>query len=74
VKLKDGSTVVADEGYLRESIVQPQARIVAGFQPIMPSFAVNFEQDEEGLLDLIAYIKAMDESGGFTKGEPEVKR
>jgi cytochrome c oxidase subunit 2 len=70
VKLKDGSTTVADEGYLRESIVQPQARIVAGFQPIMPSFAVNFEKDEEGLLDLIAYIKAMDETGGITPAAP----
>jgi cytochrome c oxidase subunit 2 len=73
VKLKDGSTVVADDGYLRESIVQPQARIVAGFQPIMPSFAVNFENDEEGLLDLIAYIKAMDETGGIAT-EQQVKQ
>jgi cytochrome c oxidase subunit 2 len=73
VKLKDGSTVVADEGYLRESIVRPQARIVAGFQPIMPSFAVNFEKDEEGLLDLIAYIKAMDETGGIAT-EQQVKQ
>jgi cytochrome c oxidase subunit 2 len=71
VKLKDGSTVVADDGYLRESIVQPQARIVAGFQPIMPSFAVNFENDEEGLLDLIAYIKAMDEKGEVATEEQQ---
>jgi cytochrome c oxidase subunit 2 len=69
VKLKDGSTVVANDGYLRESIVQPQARIVGGFQPIMPSFAVNFENDEEGLLDLIAYIKAMDENGAIGAGQ-----
>jgi cytochrome c oxidase subunit 2 len=68
VKLKDGSTAVADEGYLRESIVRPQARTVAGYQPIMPSFAVNFEKDEEGLLDLIAYIKAMDEKGSISTG------
>jgi cytochrome c oxidase subunit 2 len=63
VKLADGSTVVADENYLRESIVRPQARIVAGYQPIMPSYAVNFETNEEGLLDLIAYLKAMNEDG-----------
>jgi cytochrome c oxidase subunit 2 len=76
VKLKDGSTVVADDSYLRESIVQPQSRIVAGFQPIMPSFAVNFENDEEGLLDLIAYIKAMDEKGeiGTLQQQPDTKK
>jgi cytochrome c oxidase subunit 2 len=63
VKLADGSNVVADENYLRESIVRPQARVVAGYQPIMPSYAVNFETNEEGLLDLIAYLKAMNEDG-----------
>jgi cytochrome c oxidase subunit 2 len=63
IKLNDGSTVVADENYLRESIVRPQARIVAGYQPIMPSYAVNFETNEEGLLDLIAYLKSMNEDG-----------
>jgi hypothetical protein len=36
----------------------------------MPSFAVNFENDEEGLLDLIAYIKAMDENGEIATREP----
>ncbi|MEX2026683.1 MAG: cytochrome c oxidase subunit II [Pirellulaceae bacterium] len=65
VKMADGSTVVADETYLRQSIVQPQARTVASYQPIMPSFAVNFETDEEGLLDLIAYLKAMNEDGSI---------
>ena len=33
-----GATVVADEAYIRESIVNPQAKVVAGFQPIMPTF------------------------------------
>jgi cytochrome c oxidase subunit 2 len=71
VKTTDGSTVVADDGYLRESIVRPQARVVAGFQPIMPSYAVNFENDEEGLLDLIAYIKAMNEKGEIVAGQQQ---
>jgi cytochrome c oxidase subunit 2 len=63
--------VVADENYLRESIVRPQARIVAGYQPIMPSYAVNFETNEEGLLDLIAYLKSMNEDGSIrTEGAP----
>src|SRR5688572_12550835 len=38
VELQDGRTVLADEAYIRESIVNPQAKIVAGFQPLMPSF------------------------------------
>src|SRR5207253_7555535 len=37
VKLADGSTVLADDNYIRESILQPNAKIVAGFQPVMPS-------------------------------------
>lgn len=55
VSLQDGSTVVADEDYIRESILNPQAKIVAGYQPIMPTFKglVN----EEQLMQLIAYIK-----------------
>ncbi|GIW44195.1 MAG: cytochrome c oxidase subunit 2 [Candidatus Binatia bacterium] len=55
VALQDGSTVVADEDYIRESILNPQAKIVAGYQPIMPTFKglVN----EEQLMQLIAYIK-----------------
>ena len=57
VKLSDGQTVTADENYIRESILDPTAKIVAGYQPIMPSFAgrVNDEQ----ILQLIAYIKSI---------------
>src|SRR5437667_2342805 len=38
VKLKDGSTVIADEGYIRESVVNPNTKIVAGFDSVMPTF------------------------------------
>ena len=57
ITLGDGQTVLADEGYLRESILNPQAKITAGYQPQMPTFQglVN----EEGLLSLIAYIKTL---------------
>ncbi len=37
-KLNDGQTVLVDEDYVRESMMQPQAKIVAGFEPIMPTF------------------------------------
>jgi len=57
VQLADGSTVVADDNYLRESIMNPQAKIVAGYQPLMPTFQGLVS--EEGLLQLISYIKSL---------------
>jgi cytochrome c oxidase subunit 2 len=57
VKLQGGSTVVADEAYLRESIMTPTARVVEGYQPIMPTFQGLIS--EEGLLQLIAYIETL---------------
>jgi cytochrome c oxidase subunit 2 len=56
VELKGGATVVADEGYLRESILNPQAKLVAGYRPVMPTFKGLV--DEEALLQLITYIKS----------------
>ncbi|MCS7208237.1 MAG: cytochrome c [Fimbriimonadales bacterium] len=55
VKLKDGSTVIADEAYLRESIVEPNKKIVAGYSPVM----VAYKLPEEELNQLIAYIKSL---------------
>ena len=49
--------MVADEAYLRESIVNPQAKVVAGFPPIMPPFQGMVS--EEQLLQLIAYLKSL---------------
>lgn len=57
VKLDDGQTVVADEAYLRESILRPAAKVVAGFRPIMPPFEGQI--GEEGLMQLITYIKSL---------------
>jgi len=62
VQLNNGTTLVADETYVRESILNPQAKIVAGYQPIMPTFKGLVS--EEQLLQLIAYIKAKGASGG----------
>ena len=61
VELQDGSTVLADEGYIRESIVNPQAKIAAGFQPIMPTFQGLVT--EEQLLQLISYVKSLSQQG-----------
>jgi cytochrome c oxidase subunit II len=57
VQLQNGATVVADESYIRESIVNPQAKVVAGFQPIMPTFQGLVT--EEQLLELIEYVKSL---------------
>jgi cytochrome c oxidase subunit II len=59
VELQGGGTVTVDEAYLRESIVNPQAKIVAGYQPIMPTFQGLVT--EEQLLQLIAYLRSMSE-------------
>ena len=61
VELQNGQTVIADEAYLRESIVNPQAKVVAGFQPIMPTFQGLVT--EEQLLQLIAYVKSLSAEG-----------
>jgi cytochrome c oxidase subunit 2 len=57
VTLRDGRRLRADDAYLRESIVNPDAKIVAGFQPIMPSYAGQV--DEEEMLQLLAFIKGL---------------
>jgi cytochrome c oxidase subunit 2 len=61
VKLQDGSSVTADDSYIRESIVNPQAKVVAGFQPIMPTFQGLVT--EEQLLQLIAYVRSLSQQG-----------
>ena len=81
VQLQTGATVIADDAYIRESIVNPQAKIVAGFQPIMPTFQGLVT--EEQLLQLIAYIRSLgDQSTPGTAAPttpqnpstPEIKR
>jgi cytochrome c oxidase subunit II len=58
VKLDDGRTVIADDGYIRESILNPNAKIVANFKrDIMPTF--QGQVSEEGLMQLIAFIKGL---------------
>jgi cytochrome c oxidase subunit 2 len=49
--------VVADESYVRESIVNPGERMTEGFQPVMPAYQGLVS--EEGLLALVEYIKSL---------------
>jgi cytochrome c oxidase subunit 2 len=61
VTLEDGSTVTADESYLRESILTSQAKIVKGYEHVMPTFQGLINED--GVAALIEYVKSM-QSGG----------
>ncbi len=68
VHLDNGQTVTADEAYLRESILNPGARAVAGYQKIMPVFQGLVS--EEQVLQLIAYIKSIGGPQAPASGAP----
>jgi len=57
VQLEDGSSVIADEAYIRESILVPTAKVVSGFKPVMPPFQGLVT--EEQLNALVAYVKSL---------------
>lgn len=57
VSFNNGRTTTADENYIRESIVNPQAKIVTGFEPIMPTF--QGQLNEAQVMQLVAYIKSL---------------
>jgi cytochrome c oxidase subunit II len=59
VRLTDNRVVIADDNYIRESILQPNAKIVSGFQPIMPTF--QGVVSEEGLIQITEYLKSLSE-------------
>jgi cytochrome c oxidase subunit 2 len=56
--LADGSSVKADEDYLRESLVKPGAKLVAGFPNAMPPVALA----ERDLQALVVYLKSLSEA------------
>ncbi|HZR65214.1 MAG TPA: cytochrome c oxidase subunit II [Terriglobales bacterium] len=57
VQLEDGRTVMADENYIRESILFPSAKVVSGFKPIMPSWQGQVTEDQ--LNELVAYVRSL---------------
>jgi cytochrome c oxidase subunit II len=57
VPLQDGSVAVADERYIRDSIVLPRSQVAAGYEPVMPSYAGRIGEDD--LIRLVAYIKSL---------------
>jgi cytochrome c oxidase subunit II len=68
VQLANGQTVRGDETYIRESILNPQAKLVSGYGPIMPTFqgVVN----EEQLVQLLAYVKSLGATPAGASGAP----
>lgn len=73
VTLSDGRQVLADENYLRESIMNPQAKIVQGYgaASIMPTFQGQIS--EENLLQLIAYVKTLQPAAPAAASDAVVK-
>ena len=67
-QLQSGQTVAVDEAYIRESITNPQAKLVAGFGPIMPTFQGQVSEDQ--LVQLLAFIKSLQVTSGAGAAVP----
>jgi cytochrome c oxidase subunit 2 len=61
VKLADGRSLKADDAYIRGSILEPHRDVVAGYEPIMPSY--RGVVDDGQLSRIVAYIKTLDQGG-----------
>jgi cytochrome c oxidase subunit 2 len=57
VPLSTGSVVTADERYVRDSILLPRSQVVAGYDPVMPTFEGHISESD--LLKIIAYVKSI---------------
>lgn len=56
-EFEDGSNIKADENYIRESLMNPAAKVVKGFPPAMPPFQGQLSEDE--VTQLIEYLKSL---------------
>jgi cytochrome c oxidase subunit 2 len=54
--LADGTTIIADENYIRQSILEPQAVVVSGYEPVMPTYQGRLSDEE--ITAIIEYLKA----------------
>ena len=66
--LADGSTVTFDADYVRESLLEPGARVARGYDPVMPSFQGRV--DERQIRQITAYLKSLGESRGEREESP----
>ena len=64
VPMQAGGTVLADDSYLRDKILDPDARLIAGYQQVMPSFRGVLAEDD--LVRLVAYIKSLGPAAAAT--------
>jgi cytochrome c oxidase subunit 2 len=55
--LADGSSIVADENYIRESILEPAVKVVAGYEPVMPTYQGRIKDEE--ITAIIEYLKSL---------------
>lgn len=53
----DGQSIIADENYLRESVIYPKAQVVSGYQPVMPSFKGQLSDDD--IYSIVEYMKTL---------------
>jgi cytochrome c oxidase subunit 2 len=61
VPVAGGTLEIADERYIRDSILKPRATIAAGYQAVMPSYEGKISEDE--LIKIVAYIKSIGDTG-----------
>ena len=71
-ELADGTTVTVDESYVRESILTPQLKVVAGFNPLMPTFQGLLS--EESVRALIEYVKTLKAPAGSASAAAQENR
>ena len=57
--MQDGSTITVDDNYVRESVLQPQAKIVAGFAPVMPTFQGILKPKDVDAI--VAFLQSLEE-------------
>ena len=67
VRLNDGNSVLVDDNYIRESILEPQAKIVEGYQPVMSTYKGLVSDDE--ITALIEFIKSLSQKSPLPPGE-----
>jgi cytochrome c oxidase subunit II len=66
-RLTGGATVAIDEAYVRESILRPQAKLVDGYQPLMPTFQGLVS--EENVMALVEYVKSLRQNTAVSRAE-----
>ena len=69
VHLTNGQTLIADDAYIRESILSPAAKVVNGYKPVMPSF--QGQLSEEQIVNLVAYIRSLGHPLDNAKGKQQ---